>query len=61
MVMDDVNNLSFGYYPVSSPDVSSSGELRDIDPTIFSQCKLDYDQSVCCATFRLFKVGYVYI
>ena len=30
MVMDDVNNLSFGYYPVCSPDV-----LGDIDPTSF--------------------------
>ena len=50
------------YYPVSSPDVSSPDVLGDIDPASFSQCKFDSDdQSVCCATFRLFKVGDVYI
>ena len=54
--MDDVNNLSLGYYSVRSPDL-----LEDIDPANFSQCKLNFDQSVCFATFRLFKVGDVYI
>ena len=62
MVMDDVNNLSLGYYPVSSPCVSSPDILGDINPASFPQCKLDSnDQSVCCATFWLFKVGDVYI
>ena len=52
MVMDDVNNLSLGYYPVSSPCVSSPDILGDINPASFPQCKLDSnDQSVCCATF----------
>ena len=56
-MIDYVNNLSWGYYPVSFPDV-----LGDIDPASFSQCKLDSDdQSVCRATCRLFKVGDVYI
>ena len=53
LVRDDVNNLSLGYYPLSSPDVSSPDRLGDIDPANFSQCKLDSDRSVCCATFRL--------
>ena len=32
LVMDDANNLSLGYYPVSSPGVSSPDVLGDIDP-----------------------------
>ena len=62
--MDDVDSLSLGYYPVISPGVSSPDVLGDIDghPTSFSQCKLDSDeQSLCCAIFRLFRIGDIYI
>ena len=57
----DVNNISLGYYPVSSPGVSSPTVLEDIDPADFPQCKLHSGQSVCSTTYRLFKVGDVYI
>ena len=56
--MDDVNSLSLGYYPASSPDAPAV--LGGINPTNLFQYRLDSDQSVCCATFRLFKVGDVY-
>ena len=62
--MDDVDSLSLGYYPVSSPGIRSPDVLGDvsIDPTRFFQYTLDSDeQSVCCATFRLFKIGDIYI
>ena len=62
--MDDVDSLSLGYYPVSSPGVSSPDVLgdADVDPANFSRFKLDSDeQYVCCATFRLFKIGDIYI
>ena len=41
--MDDVDSLGLGYYPVSSPGVSSPNVLGDvdIDPASSSQCKLD--------------------
>ena len=61
LVTVDVNNISLGYYPVSSPDISSPTVLEDIDPANFSQCKLNSGQSVCSTTYRLFKVGDVYI
>ena len=38
LVMDDVNNLSLCYYPVSSPRVSSPDVLGYIDPARFFQC-----------------------
>ena len=44
------------YNPAKSPDVSSPDILRDIDSANFSQYKLDSDQSVCCAIFRLFNI-----
>ena len=34
--MDDVNNLSLVYYPVSSPNLSSPDVLGDIDPANIS-------------------------
>ena len=61
--MDDIDSLSLGCYPANSPGVSSPAVLGDVDvdPISFSQCKLDSDeQSVCCAVFRLFKVGDIY-
>ena len=40
--MDEVNNLSLGYFPLNSPDV-----LGDIEgATSFPECNLDSDQSV---------------
>ena len=38
LVMDDVDSLSLGYYPVSSPGVSSPDVLGDVDvdPASFS-------------------------
>ena len=57
-VIDDVNNLSLGYYPASSPDAPDV--LGSVNFAYLSHCRLDSDQSVCCATFRLFKVGDVY-
>ena len=57
-VMDDVHSLSLGYYPASSPDAPAV--LGGVNSAYLSQCRLDSDQSVCCATFRLFKVGDVY-
>ena len=54
-VIDDVNSLSLGYYPASSPDAPAV--LGDVDSAYLSQCRLDSDQSVCCATFRFFKIG----
>ena len=48
----------------SSPDVCSPGVVvvDDGDPASFSQCKLNSDeQSILCATLRLFKIGDVYI
>ena len=61
--MDDVDSLSLGYYPVSSSGVTSPDVLGDVDvdPVSFPQCKMDSDeQSLCCATFRLFKIGDIY-
>ena len=63
LVMDDVDSLSLGYYPVSSSGVTSPDVLGDVDvdPVSFPQCKMDSDeQSLCCATFRLFKIGDIY-
>ena len=64
LAMKDVDILSLGYFPASSPHVSSVGVLGDADgnPATFYQCKLDSDeQSKRCATFRLFKIGDIYI
>ena len=63
-MIDNDDSLSLGYYPVSSPSASSPDVLGDVDvdPASFSQCKLYSDeQHVCCATFRLFKVGDIYM
>ena len=64
LAMNDADSLSLGYFPSSSPDVCSPDVVVDADgdPTSFSQCKLDSDeQSIRCATFRLFKIGDIYI
>ena len=62
--MNDADSHSLGYFPSSSPDVCSSDVVIDIDgdPASFSQCKSDSDeQSILCATVRLFKIGDIYI
>ena len=62
--MNDADSLSLGYFPSSSPDVCSPGVVvvADGDPASFSQCKLNSDeQSILCATLRLFKISDVYI
>ena len=62
--MNDADSLSLGYFPSSSPGIYSPDVVVDDDgdPTSFSQCKLDSDeQSILCATFRLFKIGNIYI
>ena len=56
--MDEINSLSLSYYPASSPDVPDV--LGGGNSANLYKCRLDSDQSVCCATFRLFKVGDVY-
>ena len=62
--MNDADSFSLGYFPSSSPDVCSPDVVVDTDgdPASFSQCKLDSDeQYILCATFRLFKIGDIYI
>ena len=62
--MNDADSLSMGYFSSSSPNVCSPDVVvdADVDPARFSQCKLDSDeQSILCATFRLFKIGDIYI
>ena len=62
--MNDADSLSLSYFSSSSPDVCSPDVVvvDDGDPASFSQCKLNSDeQSILCATFRLFKIGDIYI
>ena len=64
LVINDFDSLSLGYYPLRSPVVIFLGVLGyiGVDPVSFPQCTLDFDeQSLCCATFRLFKIGDIYI
>ena len=64
LAMDDVDSLKLVYYTVSPPGVNSPDVLGDddVDPASFTKCKLDSDEySLCCATFRLFKIGDMYI
>ena len=63
LAMNDADSLSLGYFPSSSPGVCSPDVVVDADgdPASVSQCKLDSDeQSILCATFRLFKIGNIY-
>ena len=62
--MNDADSLSLDYFPSNSPDACSPDVevVNDGGPASFSQCKLNSDeQSILCATFRLFKIGDIYI
>ena len=64
LAMNGVDSLSLDLFSAISPDVSSPDVIVDADgdPATFPQGKLDSDeQSIPCATFRLFKIGDVYI